>query len=168
MVQGSGGVLGVYGLFKIVLDKHQKRISIEDVDHLSVTYRSFIQKLFTRNQKNYFKIYAYTFGMFFGFAFFFANFRRSKHSWKRLIEKYLGNKKKENKKIFVQKKIFCELCSKTPANVMFKTCGHLIYCWECFQNIPDINIDNAQGTCSSVKCLDCQKSNSEFKRIVYS
>jgi hypothetical protein len=167
VVQGSGGILGVYGLFKLVLDKHQKRISIENIEYLSPSYQSFILKMMNKNHKLMMIMVLMGIGFGISFIFSLARIIKNKRSWKKVIKKYFSKQKKKKEKIYVQKKLYCEICNSVPANIMFDECGHLIYCWDCFKNLENIELNTENNSCASINCLDCNRSNTTFTRIVY-
>lgn len=166
-VQSSSGLLGVYGMFKIILNRRQRRLFIEEIDMLSPDYFSFLQKMHARVLSNSAYLFATSFFFFLFSIIFYSRIRKSASAWKRFFNTYVLGHVEKNV-IHYQKKLYCEKCGRVPADVMFRKCGHLVYCFECFKSIESVEIDEANLKCSEVACLDCGAKNTEFLKIIYS
>ena len=153
-------VPGVYGLFTLLIDLPNKRVSIKDAEFASHSFETFQLTLLSERNRTGARYLLWTIllGVFAGIFFF--RFDASKKAWIGYFQKKDSGKKESKRQVFYQNRILCKECKLVPANIMFYECRHLVYCDSCFRVLK----------CTGRKvdrCFDCRDKFQSFVKINY-
>ena len=165
---GLKGFPGLYGYFKVVIDRHQNRISIDKIHFLTLDFKNLILQLMKRTVTKSMNTVIWSFILGISAGFLILNMRNSARVWKKSFRKIFIKKKDTfHRKIINQNHIYCEECNKVPADIMFEKCKHMTHCRDCFQSKFKDQIDIDQKKCDGIKCSNCSIPVWSYIKIVY-